>query len=193
MSFIPLAQLLDSPVYSISEGKVLGRVVQSAVEADPGRVSALLVDDMKAEEALIRVEDIETFGIDALMIRSEENLTKPVPWSEVDQDLELGGRINGVPVLSKSGERLDLVVISFFFRPGSGEITHFEVSGGLLRDMLEGKGLLPREGVISIGPDALIVTEDAQTIVETIKAGPSLIDSAKRLKQQVGRVFEDVK
>ena len=71
------------------------------------------------------------------------------------EGVEIIGAVEQVNLGKDVGE-----VSSFHFNEKSGEMISYEASGGLFQDLFEGKGLLPGEGIVSVGVDALVVREE---------------------------------
>lgn len=61
----------------------------------------------------------------------------------------------GKRLISRSGHDLG-VIADLIFDPETGAVLGYEVSGGFLRDVTEGKGFMPVSAGLTIGKDAVI-------------------------------------
>jgi len=121
------------------------------VDEESGVVRGLLV---KVSNRVIRVdlESVHAFGQDAVTLRElpENNSTSEAEASNWFD------RVLGKPLLSDDG--VDMGTIDdLCFDEQSGTLLGFQVSGGLIQDLTEGKELLPLGRRITYGEDAVIL------------------------------------
>jgi uncharacterized protein YrrD len=77
-------------------------------------------------------------------------------------------------VIKDSGEQVgDLS--NFIFDDKSGEISSYEISGGIFHKLIEGSVNLPKEGVVSIGPDCMVIKHDTEVLVNEAKGSRKIV------------------
>jgi uncharacterized protein YrrD len=182
-------EILGRPVLTIREGKDLGKVSKALVDTDEGRVIGFVLKDKYKKEGTLFIESIDTYGVDAIMVQSEEKVKSISEAPEKKEVIELGRDIIGLKIVTKTGKEVGKVS-SFHFKNESGAITHYEASGGLLQSLIEGKGLVSQDGIVSIGKDALIVEEAAIKISEKMKVAPGLKHAAAKIKAKTAQTAD---
>lgn len=194
---IKYQKILGTPVMSAQEGKVLGKVVSELVDVEDAKVLGFTVEIYPRKKRILLLEDIKTFGKDAIVIPNEKLLRTRIQIRKEKKFIQYGKEIIGLKIITKGGKDIGEKLLSFHFKRDNGEITHYETSRSLLQDTLEGKGLLSQGGVVSIGPDALVVDEKAVYLSHYFKANPGLIHSAKqaevKTKKEVKKAVKKVK
>jgi len=76
-----ISEFQTKDVVRLSDGKRLGRVADVEIDPDAGRVLTLIVPKgggmfswfRRPEETIVRWEDIETIGVDVILIRTSES------------------------------------------------------------------------------------------------------------------------
>jgi len=177
-------------VVSTKEGKNLGKVSKMAVDTKKGKVVAFVLAGENQEEKVIQIEEVTAYGKDSLMVFSASSLKKVGELNDIAESVAFGRKIIGLKIMTDKGEGIGEVG-SFHFDEKTGEITHYEVSGGPLPNLIEGKGLLPKAGVVTLGTDALVVTKEAAVVSETMKVGPGLKHIAAQLKAKTKKEVEE--
>jgi uncharacterized protein YrrD len=136
------------------------------VELDSGRhvgqVQELVVDDSRTLKGLlikkpsgtvfVKHNDIHAFGQDAVTLLSCGPCSPAANCVQKPWFLKVLGK----PLLTEEG--VDMGTIDdLCFDEESGSVIGFQVSGGLIQDLTEGKELLPLESGLTYGEDAVIV------------------------------------
>lgn len=181
---IKYGDILNMIVTSTQEGKCLGRISKMAVDMKKRKVVGFVLEEDNKEEKVIRIQEVTAYGKDSVMVSSKSSLKTVCELSGVAEAAAFGRKIIGLRIVTDRGENIGEVE-SFYFNEKTGVITHYEVSGGLLPNLIDGKGLLPKEGVVALGEDALVVIKAAAVVSGEMKAGPGLKHMATRLKVRV--------
>jgi uncharacterized protein YrrD len=205
-------------VIAKDEGLNVGTVSQVVIDLATGRMLGLVVGDGAGQRG-VAAADIETIGVDAVMIskRAVAKLLTDLP--EVDQFRRPAGAAP-LQAVTQSGKRLG-AVSAIFLDPLEKCVTRYEISGGPFKDLAEGILILPVVKEAIHGQDALILPDEAiaqvgretggllarfsqlgelvktqyQQAAETVEkaaadSAESLKKEAKVIKQRAGEVAE---
>ncbi len=162
--------LLNKPVYSIDEGKLLGKVQDLYLDTAYEVVLGLYLGSqglVRRKAELIRSGDVVIFGSDAVLVRSSDALTDDgaVPaakgWLRRDK---LAGREADTPGGTRLGMIGDVIV------DPSGRITGFALSKAYVEGPLAEKRVISRSVIIDTGQ------EDGRMTVDLARLEASLID-----------------
>jgi len=147
--------VLGLEVITLDDGRQVGVVEEVAVDREAGVVKGLIVRaPVGQRQTFIPFGEVHAFGQDAVTLA---NGCRPRPLAAETQ-LDSLADLLGKPVLSSAG--VDLGTIDdLCFDEHTGAILGYQVSGGLLQDLLEGKELLPFSSRLIYGEDAVIVRD----------------------------------
>ncbi|MFP4467211.1 MAG: PRC-barrel domain-containing protein [Candidatus Goldiibacteriota bacterium] len=163
-------EVIGKKVFLSREGKEAGVVKDVLVSGKGHEVKGFIVREKK--DVYLPYENVNSLNND-VMTASEGFDKKP------EDGFMEGSGFKGLKVVTEKGRELGNIV-TFYFDSG-GHITHYEVSGGVFKDIAEGRGLMPGAGIKSHGPDAVIVKKETEEIVNQMKAGGA--GAALRLKE----------
>ncbi len=146
------------PVYDISSGKELGKVLDLCIDKK-GTVNGLMMDTkgLLKKNKLIPLSQISSFGDDGIMLankQEQEHMTQKLMgmhFLENGQD-----RIIGKPLMTSEGEKLGLVE-DVYFKEELGTIVGYEVTDGFFADMTEGRKIFNSRNPLTIGENVVIV------------------------------------
>ena len=113
----------------------------------------------------LETADVTTFGEASLVFERGEMLK---PASKIPKVCVNGKTITGLKAITEKGR--DAGSVSMFFFDRTGKITHIEINEG----PLAGKGLLAGSGILFIGPDAVIVKEEAFEVARNMQSRSSI-------------------
>jgi uncharacterized protein YrrD len=108
---------------------------------------------------LIPYRSIASIGSDAVTLNGD--------FEDIDDEMAASGtgsgQLAGCPVLSEQGQNLGTIE-DVVFQTSDGELVGYEMSTGLVGDLLSGRRLLPLEDILTWGDQAVIVKEkDSKT------------------------------
>lgn len=162
--------LINKPIYSIDEGKLLGKVQDLYLDETYEVVLGLYVGSqglVRRKSELIRAGDVVVFGTDAVLVRAGNVITDdsalPAAKSWMRRD-KLAGREADTPGGTRLGVIGDVIV------DPTGRITGFAMSRTYVEGPLAEKRVISRSVVLDTGQ------EDGRMTVDLAKLESSLID-----------------
>jgi uncharacterized protein YrrD len=147
------------PVIEQSSGKECGHVLDLLVN-DQERIEGFVVDrkGWLNHHLFLPVEAVMSFGYDGVMVRSEEDLSRYNRNDHHSHTLKLGKRrLQGLALLTTEGEKVGLVE-DVYFEEEVGTIVGYEVTDGLVADLVEGRKVIKAKGPLIVGKDKAIVS-----------------------------------
>jgi len=153
------------PVLALNDGGRLGKVKSVVVDPSARRVAALIVAPPGLSRAkILPTAGVHALGADAVTVDRSDLL---LPFREaVDFHQFLGKeqvRIIGSPVFTAGGELVGGA--RDFEISGTGEIEGILVSRGLFPAPPGREAHIPRECIVALGIDAVIVTDEAAVLL----------------------------
>lgn len=163
--------LINKPIYSIDEGKLLGKVQDLYLDSTFEVVLGLYLGTqglVRRKSELIRSGDVVVFGADAVLVRAGDVITddSALPaakgWMRRDK---LAGREADTPGGTRLGVIGDVIV------DATGRISGFAMSKTYVEGPLAEKRVISRSVIIDTGQ------EDGRMTVDLAKLETSLIDA----------------
>lgn len=163
--------LINKPIYSIDEGKLLGKVQDLYLDTTYEVVLGLYLGSqglVRRKSELIRSGDVVVFGADAVLVRNSGVITDDgaLPaakgWARREK---LAGREADTPGGTRLGVIGDVIV------DPSGRITGFAMSRTYVEGPLAEKRVISRSVIIDTGQ------EDGRMTVDLAKLEASLLDA----------------
>jgi uncharacterized protein YrrD len=149
------AEILGLKVISIAEGKELGVVKELVINPAGGTVAALVVDDGEwfYGAKVLPFMAIVGIGEYAVMVESSDHLASVAATPEIVNLLNVGVKVIGAKVLTKSGRIQGK--ISEYTVDAAGKIIacELELANG------SGSAQLSSEYILTFGKDVIIVAE----------------------------------
>lgn len=159
-------------VVSRHEGEKLCKVKDFIIESQDGKFLGLFclkTGFIFSTKFFIKNSNIENFGGNAIMVKDKNALENPYKISQILNLLKEKTKIKNNKVLTESGDDLGEVK-NYTIETINNKLVNIIVSGGIFRDFLRGELIIPREQIISIGPDAIIVKDAVIKEKEKIKS-----------------------
>jgi uncharacterized protein YrrD len=163
--------LINKPIYSIDEGRLLGKVQDLYLDSSFETVLGLFLGTqglVRRKSELIRAGDIVVLGADAVLVKNGNVLTDdsalPAAKGWVRRD-KLSGREADTPGGTRLGVIGDVIV-----NPAGG-ITGFALSKAYVEGPLAEKRVISRSVVLDTGQ------EDGRMTVDLAKLEASLLDA----------------
>lgn len=150
--------IIGLPVIEIETGKQVGTAKDMVIDRN-WNIQGVLLDSKIwfGSPRYIEWENIVSFGSDAVTVKDEQSVRS------LEDDAELLCLMNGeftlkgLPVITTSGEELGVVEDVYFGEQLDKKIIGYELSGGFISDLKEGRKVLPSPESATIGEDAVIV------------------------------------
>lgn len=147
--------LVGMPIINLANGETVGRVKDILFDPISHQFMGIEMDGggwLKGSRKIC-FSDFVGIGEDAITIAEDSVITKVLPEEEivVTEDAMIGSR-----VLTKNGNELGTIsdiILDF----NTGNITHYQISDGIIQDLLEGRGIIPIDAGVTYGKDAIIV------------------------------------
>lgn len=152
-------ELQGLAVLDVSGGKKLGTVGDVVVSPDDGRVMALTIAGgmLGGNGSYVAAEDVRAIGADAITVDGE-NVARPE--SEMPDDLraarDVSRQLPGKKVVTENGTLLG-TVHDVLVDESALRVSGLTIGGGLLSS----EDAIAADRIVSVGPDALIVTDEA--------------------------------
>ncbi len=146
-------QVLGLPVVDLNKGEEIGEVVDVIFNPELVELSGVIIES-KQERYFIPYQGIYSLGEDAVTIEKKEVITNFEFGQEslVDQER---GEIMDSKVITSTGE--DLGMVKDIVWDDEGRLIGYQLTDGLVQDILEGREILVLDDNITYGKDAIIV------------------------------------
>ncbi len=169
-----LSELPGRAVVAADTGEKLGTVSDVLIDPQGRRIVGFIVGgQLLTSERVVPSENVQAVG-DAVVVRSHDGVVGAREWREGDSDSIRSSTLKNKLVMTVGGRRLG-VIKDVHVEERSTVITGYEVSGGTLAGLLTRRNLIPESTDIRIGPDAVVVSEDA---ARELESGPAPSESA---------------
>ncbi len=154
-------EIIGLPVVSLATGKELGLVEDLLWDHQGRRITHLVISEKGISKGprLVSFHDILGIGDDAVTVAGD-SLPQGVQDPEVDTRTS---RLAGLPVLTAGGNNVGTIE-DIVFASGDGTLLGYEISSGLVGDLVSGRDVLTPDTVITWGEEAVIVsnTQDSR-------------------------------
>lgn len=162
-------KMLGLGVMSIQEGIRCGKVVDLLIDYRKYEVFGFIVKGGWNKDAeIVLFKDIESIGQDLVMVADAKAVKEAAKVPQALEAIKEHVTIAKLEVISRSGQVLGRIG-TFEFDTATGRIEKFEIAGSVLKNIFEGKHVIPVKQIISIGCDAMIV-QDKKKEPEPVKA-----------------------
>lgn len=147
---VNVRDLLGKEVVALKDGSYFGKVQSVGISTEEKKVTGLFIKlkGILSGKIFVPFSGIQSFGGHGITLKEEFDIDNTLKGVEEKEILEM-------PVITIDGTLLGNVD-SFNFDKMDGKITEYILSEGLVRDTLQGKGLLRGESVARIGKDVII-------------------------------------
>jgi uncharacterized protein YrrD len=153
--------LLGLNIISQREGKQLGTVRDLIFDEEAHKLVAVLLSDRELfgmiDATVVPWSQVQQIGPHAIMVPSEDAIQKahtdPLIAASYDQKKKLVGK----KITTQQGE--DLGVVGDLYLEDSGQVTGFEVSGGIFSDAFSGKRFMEMPVELTVGEDRILVPQ----------------------------------
>jgi len=161
------ADLSGFPVVEIDSGRTLGRITDIVFDFDQGRLQGFVVEGA-GDRGYLAFDQVESIGSSAVTARAGAGL-EPAPSSAprtaapgtdaAGTDAPAAGRGPvGLRVITRDGRVLGFID-DIIFDPDSGVVWGYQVTGGLLSDLVDGKKAVPLTDELVVGPDSVVIPD----------------------------------
>ncbi len=154
-----IRDIVGRPVMSAGNGEQVGSVADVLVTSAGDRVVGIVLHaGLLSGERVLPYDDVQAIGRDALIARTEEHVMVPRDWQDLGIAAVRSSSLRHKRVVTGDGRQLGRVKDVYIDGP-TGQVRAYEIEG---RGGLFGaRAALPRTNAVRVGPDAMIVPEDA--------------------------------
>jgi uncharacterized protein YrrD len=161
-------ELLNKPIFTIDEGKQIGKVQDLYLDDSLEVVLGLFVGSqglVRRKSELIRSGDVVVFGVDAVLVRSDDVITDdsvlPAAKSWVRREKVIGREVD-----TPGGTRLGLV--GDVIVDATGRVTGLALSKAFVEGPLAEKRVIDRSVIIDTGHQDGRMTVDLHKLEATL-------------------------
>jgi uncharacterized protein YrrD len=167
-----VSEYVGKPIVSADNGEKIGNVTDVLADGDAGRLIGVIVGGgILSSEQVLPYADVQTLGTDAVIARSQEHIVGAREWHKTGTDAVRLSTFKNRRVITIGGRELG-AVRDVQVDEQSGTVTAYDVAGPALTRLLERRGVLSRSAGVTVGPDALVVSEEvAREFEAELRAG----------------------
>ena len=160
LSVIKSGSLSGLPVICAKTGKKMGVIVD--IEFKPGRkkieVIVLSGYGLVERKRYIPLEQIRTIGKHAVIVELPQSPSESKSPGFFNRARGIyGNHIVGYQLVRGDGQELGQIS-DIILNPNDGSVEGYEVSKGIIEDIIEGRSILPYDALNSVSNDAVIVS-----------------------------------
>jgi uncharacterized protein YrrD len=162
------SEVLNLPVICAGDGSKAGVVKDILFSIRDRKAKALLLEQkgLSVKKRVVFLNELLSLGRDAAIIDNSVCISD-MERASFRKAFEDEGSLIGLKVYSKDGGEIGTVK-DVIFDCRTGRIEGFEISDGLIHDVMKGRKLLPLFGKVEIGEEfAVVGTEAVEEMKET--------------------------
>ncbi|MDA8236183.1 MAG: PRC-barrel domain-containing protein [Clostridia bacterium] len=158
-------QVLSLPILTLDKGIQLGEVKDLIYDPETGYFQGVTMEDggWLWGAKIIRFEEFNSIGQDALTIAGEEAVCYTAKDGDAKHLYKNRKDITGYKVMTTGGKDLGTVE-DILLQPETGKITGFEISDGVINDLLAGRAELYWDELPTIGEGTVVVADSFENI-----------------------------
>lgn len=188
-NFLKTQELMGKPVISLG-GEEVGTVQKVIVDPATTSVVGLIVNlkGIFKGEKVLEFNAVHAFGSFAVTVE-EGSRVVPLNTLPALEKLAQVCDMHKMKALTPSGNLVG-EVDDFSFATADGKITSYFISGGLIKNLMLGRAVIPADGIEKIGPNIIIAKDDIEQYIT--KEDPGLQESIDNLKEDLSGWKEDL-
>ncbi|MFZ5942728.1 MAG: PRC-barrel domain-containing protein [Bacillota bacterium] len=188
-SNVRVRSLMGKEVIYLKDGSFLGKVQSAVVNSGEKRVTGITIKlkGILSGKSFIPYSLIQSFGVHSITVKDEFDPEVMVKVSEEKEIIDM-------PVITITGTMLGNVD-NFSFDQKDGSITQYILTGGIVHDSLEGKGILRGDQISRIGKDVIIANADVDEndLEELDVEYTEMQENISSALEQTKEIYEDAK
>ena len=155
------SEVLNLPVLCADSGKKTGVVKDIIFSPGSREVKALLLEHkgLSLNKKVVFLKELLSLGSEAAIVNNSSSVSD-MDRSAYTEAFHDEGSLLGLKVFSKGGGELG-VVKDVLFDYQTGKIEGFEISDGILQDVVSGRKILPLFGKVELGDEFAVVEREA--------------------------------
>lgn len=155
------SEVIGLPVISIENGKKVGSIGDVIFSPLTKEIIGFSLEKRGCEIGIrgVLLKDVVSLGNDALIIKDFTCIAK-LKKNKPLANNKKPGEVRGLKIYTRTGEDLG-VVKDVLFDYKTGVIEGFEISDGLLQDIVKGRNILPLFGKVEFSDESILVDKEA--------------------------------
>lgn len=163
-----VSEYLGKSIVSADTGEKIGTVADVLVDPQRGQIVGVVVGGgLLASEQVLPYSEVQVMGGDAVIAKSGQHVLGAREWRETGNDAARSNTYKNKRVITTGGRDLG-AVRDVYVDDQTGVVEGYDVAGPAFTRMVERRSVLPRSADVTVGPDAIIVGEDAARQFENV-------------------------
>lgn len=164
-----VSELVGKSIVSADTGERIGKVSDVLVDPQSQHVLGLVVaGGVLGAEHVLPYTDVQTLGTDAVVARSGSGVVGRKEWHQQAIETIRTSTLQHKRVLTTSGRALGN--IRDVLLDDAGGVEAFEIAGSTLGGLLRRRSTLPQAHGVTIGADAVLVSDETAAEMESRQA-----------------------
>ena len=160
---LKFSEIIGLPVVSIASGYKIGTVKDIIFISDTKEISALIIHEnrkLMSSPQAIKVQDVIKVGKSAVLVSEEQCLTDLKSFlSSTEFVKQYSKEVKEKRVYTDGGVKLGTIQDALFDFE-TGMLAEFEISDGLVQDLIEGRKIMPATESIQLEQGIIIVESE---------------------------------
>jgi uncharacterized protein YrrD len=162
-----VSEIVGKPVVSAQDGEKVGEVVDLLVDANASHIVGLIIGGgVFTSEQVLPFAEVQALGKDAVVARSRKGVLGRRPWRDLGIEASRSSTLRNRRVMTTNGRELG-TIRDVCVDEATGAIEAYELGRDGLAGLLGRRSLLPRAGAVTVGPDAVIVSDEVARVLDT--------------------------
>jgi len=150
-----VSDLINLPIIDLTSGSQLATIKDVVLNADHDVLQGFL-----CEKKLLPLKKVKSLGKDAVIVETDDlESILEIYKDPVSPPVFLPEYIIGTPIMTESGKYLGIIG-DILLEESTGKILGYEVSDGLLKDLVSGRSLITIPQIVTYGEDAVIIKDE---------------------------------
>lgn len=152
------SDILGLPVINKKNGEKIAEVKSVLYSKKKFRAMAFLLNGkgLFKEPEIVRYNDIESIGKDAIIVKDKRLVEKSKKIPEVHEIILDDKSIIGMEIIAEDGESIGFIH-DVVLDDKKGKILGFILTDGVIQDIMDGRCFLPYMHGINLGKDTLLI------------------------------------
>ncbi len=162
--------IIGKPIIAYDTGAIIEQIKDVLFDGPKKKILGFLVGEegVFSKAKILPFSSVKSIGKDAVTIDGDQAIIEAKKDTRLEALAESDNVARGTKVITEDGKDLGAIA-DLYFDESSGDITGYEVSGGVFADAYSGKSFLPAPQTLKIGEDvAFVPAETAQLMEEQV-------------------------
>jgi uncharacterized protein YrrD len=178
------AQIVGKLIVTADTGEKVGEAADLLVDESGQRIVGVVVrSGLLGRETVLPYEEVQAVGGDAIVARSQERVMTPQEWHEHGPHASRSSSLKNRRVVTTEGRQLG-TIRDMCVDERTGAIEGYELAERVFAGLIMQYRILPRSGQVTLGPDAVVVSQAAADALDATAAddhrGPEVSRDERR-------------